>query len=92
MGDHLELALASPGGTGYLWNVEADERTCRVVSRELVADETTFGGTGTARFVVEATHPGTCALRVRLEAPWKDAPAREHEVRISVAGTASRRR
>jgi predicted secreted protein len=84
VGEPLELRLASAGTTGHLWQLHADPERVRVLSRDTVPDELSFGGRGVMRFVVEALRPGATDLRLELAAPWEPAPAREHTVRLEV--------
>ena len=84
VGEHLEIDLTSPGTTGYLWELDADEQQSRLISRAIASDERTFGGRGRVRFVVQPLQPGIVELRLRLRAQWEEAPIREHHVRLQV--------
>jgi predicted secreted protein len=85
VGDRVEINVTSPGTTGYLWHLDTDETTSRLVSHDIVPDPTTFGGSGTARFLVEFVRPGNAELRLRLKAPWEAFSAREYRVRVEIA-------
>jgi predicted secreted protein len=61
------------------------------VEREVVPNETTFGGTGRMRFVIEALRPGRADLRLELAAPWQSEPVAEHRIRLEVVAPDGRR-
>jgi predicted secreted protein len=87
VGQRVAIDVTSPGTTGYLWSLDADEDVCRVVSHEILRGTESFGGTGVVRFIVEAMRPGVAELPLRLQAPWEETPIREFEIRIDVSET-----
>jgi predicted secreted protein len=91
VGRPLELHMDSPGTTGHLWQLHADPRQVRVVEREIVANEATFGGAGRMRFVIEALRPGRADLRLELAAPWQQEPVAEHRIRLEVVAPNGRK-
>lgn len=87
VGDEFELTVSSPGATGYSWELEFDDEHWQLLSRELVVEDRTFGGSVLTRFVLMPIREGTSEFRLRLAAPWKKEVARDHRLSLTAVRT-----
>lgn len=77
-GEPLEVVVTSAAATGHVWSLDVAAGTCSVAEHTVRAGRG-FGSAGEERFVL-ATGEDEVELVLRLQAPWRDEPVRQHRL------------
>ena len=78
----FELEVPGSGTTGYLWNLEVDIEKLEIIDHQIIADNTSFGGSGQEIYRLKTLEPGQIELKMILKAPWEPNPAEVHVLNI----------
>jgi predicted secreted protein len=83
VGGPFAVLLSGNGAGGYLWRVAEVPEGVRVWSEDdLPPGEAAPGATGTRRFELEATEPGTFGVRFELRRSWEPGAERVRDVTV----------
>jgi inhibitor of cysteine peptidase len=70
----VELRLAENPTTGYRWQLDlGPDPNCKLLSDQYTAAGAAPGGGGEHTWIIQATAPGVCALRLRYQRTWERA-------------------
>jgi predicted secreted protein len=82
LGEVVTLEVPGANTAGYLWQLQTNSDTVKVVGHEVVPDEENFGGAGVERFCLQVLKEGDATVYLRLKRPWEQEAAESYDVHL----------